>query len=408
MVEGTGSNAKIKPASIVTAINNDSSSVVISANRINLSGYVSATGLATAIANLSQAHVNKLYVDTNIYAPNGLSIYGNGVWQLGLTRSGNTYTLTETKLNGDQRTVGTFSRAISTWSWGKGSGNNIKVTAQPQNQSISVDVRVSGDSTITANGTYTYKAQYEDDYGSYYDTGASKSVTVDLPYTPTACSLNPRQSNGVPSGYTLVHDGSSSAYYIKGSGTSATVRCYGYPIATMDGKEVNFLNYTGMYGYLYHAPSAAYQDGYSSGYDAGEDAGWYTGYDYDGSDHHAMKVYGNSHSTIYSGTVAMSRNQTIDVFPAFKKYHGHFKKPNDADITANLYNCSSYYGQVRDTVETDTLAIEMEDEILLDEDGNPINMEEDPNNPNQNQNSTANGQQPAQIPKEQPVNFEDL
>ena len=94
--------------------------------------------------------------------------------------------------------------------------------------------------------------------------------------------------------------------------------------------------------------------------------------------------------------------------PAFKKYHGHFKKPNDADITANLYNCSSYYGQVRDTVETDTLAIEMEDEILLDEDGNPINMEEDPNNPNQNQNSTANGQQPAQIPKEQPVNFEDL
>lgn len=94
--------------------------------------------------------------------------------------------------------------------------------------------------------------------------------------------------------------------------------------------------------------------------------------------------------------------------PAFKKYHGHFKKPNDADITANLYNCSSYYGQVRDTVEIDTLAIEMEDEILLDEDGNPINMEEDPNNPNQNQNSPANGQQPAQIPKEQPVNFEDL
>ena len=94
--------------------------------------------------------------------------------------------------------------------------------------------------------------------------------------------------------------------------------------------------------------------------------------------------------------------------PAFKKYHGHFKKPNDADITANLYNCSSYYGQVRDTVETDTLAIEMEDEILLDKDGNPIIMEEDPNNPNQNQNSPANGQQPAQIPKEQPVNFEDL
>ena len=49
--------------------------------------------------------------------------------------------------------------------------------------------------------------------------------------------------------------------------------------------------------------------------------------------------------------------------PAFKKYHGHFKKPNDADITANLYNCSSYSGQVRDPVETDTLAIEMEDEI---------------------------------------------
>lgn len=94
--------------------------------------------------------------------------------------------------------------------------------------------------------------------------------------------------------------------------------------------------------------------------------------------------------------------------PAFKKYHGHFKKPADADITNDLYNCSSYYGQVRDTVDTDTLAIEMDDEILLDEDGNPIIMDENDNNSGNQDPSQGNSQQPAQIPKEQPVKFEDL
>ena len=94
--------------------------------------------------------------------------------------------------------------------------------------------------------------------------------------------------------------------------------------------------------------------------------------------------------------------------PAFKKYHGHFKKPADANITNDLYNCSSYYGQVRDTVDADTLAIEMDDEILLDEDGNPIIMDENDNNSGNQDPSQGNSQQPAQIPKEQPVKFEDL
>ncbi len=94
--------------------------------------------------------------------------------------------------------------------------------------------------------------------------------------------------------------------------------------------------------------------------------------------------------------------------PAFKKYHGHFKKPSDADITADLYNCSSYYGQIRDTIDADTLTIEMDDEILLDEDGNPIITEEQEGNPANQDPSQNNTQQPAQVPKEQPVKFEDL
>ena len=28
--------------------------------------------------------------------------------------------------------------------------------------------------------------------------------------------------------------------------------------------------------------------------------------------------------------------------PEFKKYHGRFHKPDDEDITADMYNCSSY------------------------------------------------------------------
>lgn len=58
--------------------------------------------------------------------------------------------------------------------------------------------------------------------------------------------------------------------------------------------------------------------------------------------------------------------------PNFKQYHGKFGKPKDKDIISDMYNCPSYYQQARvDTTATDSLS-SISEEIILDEDGNPI------------------------------------
>lgn len=72
-----------------------------------------------------------------------------------------------------------FSRAVSSWSVGGGSGN-VNVTANPQGQMKSVPISVSGPNSITSNGTYTYKAMFENSSGSDVETGASRSVTVNV------------------------------------------------------------------------------------------------------------------------------------------------------------------------------------------------------------------------------------
>ena len=57
--------------------------------------------------------------------------------------------------------------------------------------------------------------------------------------------------------------------------------------------------------------------------------------------------------------------------PAFQKYHGKFKLPNDADIDRSMYECTYTGGGRRDTLLSDT--IEVSTDILLDEtttDGN--------------------------------------
>lgn len=57
--------------------------------------------------------------------------------------------------------------------------------------------------------------------------------------------------------------------------------------------------------------------------------------------------------------------------PNFKQYHAKFGKPKDDAILSNMYNCASYYSHSkRDTLQTDS--IHVEEEIMLDEEGNPI------------------------------------
>lgn len=54
--------------------------------------------------------------------------------------------------------------------------------------------------------------------------------------------------------------------------------------------------------------------------------------------------------------------------PAFKKYHGKFAKPKDADITSAMYNCDSYYRSraTADTTSTDSIS---GDETIMFDDG---------------------------------------
>ncbi|KXB50998.1 transglycosylase [Bacteroidales bacterium KA00344] len=66
--------------------------------------------------------------------------------------------------------------------------------------------------------------------------------------------------------------------------------------------------------------------------------------------------------------------QSVLSDPAFQQYHGKFKKPDDANITYDMYNCPSYYTAVEpDTTQRDSVVVS-EEEIILDEDGNPIEV----------------------------------
>lgn len=77
---------------------------------------VTADYIDGKISNLATLHAkdiscNNITAGTNIYGPNGLSLYANGVWTITLTDNGNnTYTLAGTKLNGTAFSIGTFSR----------------------------------------------------------------------------------------------------------------------------------------------------------------------------------------------------------------------------------------------------------------------------------------------------------
>ena len=57
--------------------------------------------------------------------------------------------------------------------------------------------------------------------------------------------------------------------------------------------------------------------------------------------------------------------------PNFKQYRAKFKKPQDPDITSDMYECARYYQPVKHQETNDSTEVINED-IELDEDGNPI------------------------------------
>lgn len=91
--------------------------------------------------------------------------------------------------------------------------------------------------------------------------------------------------------------------------------------------------------------------------------------------------------------------------PAFAKYRTKFGKPKNDDITSAMYNCQSYYMREKND-STNTDSIHVEEEIVLDENGAPIERHSatEPTkegSPEQQPNTHKH-------PKEEVVNFDDL
>ena len=95
--------------------------------------------------------------------------------------------------------------------------------------------------------------------------------------------------------------------------------------------------------------------------------------------------------------------------PAFAQYRAKFDKPDDDNITSDMYTCQSYYhSAVADTTETDS-AIVTTEEIILDENGNPIArpVRQEPAQDAQQGGGEQKSENKSQR-KEQVVNFDDL
>ena len=99
--------------------------------------------------------------------------------------------------------------------------------------------------------------------------------------------------------------------------------------------------------------------------------------------------------------------------PNFRQYHAKFDKPKDSDITSGMYNCASYMPVRRDTASVDSTQVIMEDEELLDENGNVVKESEVPSPHNavkaeEQQKTSADNKPKHQKPKNQQMSMDDF
>ena len=100
--------------------------------------------------------------------------------------------------------------------------------------------------------------------------------------------------------------------------------------------------------------------------------------------------------------------QAVLADPAFKKYHGKFKKPDDAGITPDMYMCQSYYPPVHnDSIHSDSTIVS-DQEIFLDENGNPIENKTAAPTQEQKESKGTDGKTEKRRRSTEEVNFDDL
>ena len=96
--------------------------------------------------------------------------------------------------------------------------------------------------------------------------------------------------------------------------------------------------------------------------------------------------------------------------PDFVKYHGRFNKPQDDDITRDMYLCDSYYPVKKDTAALDSLAADHASHAMnvLEQmvTGNALNAA--PSQPRQQEEKQPEQKKKNDKPHEEVIRFEDL
>lgn len=201
IVTNVGADGTVTAASIITAIDNDTSTVTISANKIDLNGLVTATEFQTALASIDNLVgdlnvVGAVTVGGNLsagslsaesfsdYKVDGETIgLGNAIKQISLTGpTNNVYTLTATQLDGDTVQIGTFSRATTlSGAWSSGA---FTVTATPQGDILTTSLSNTGhwgNPSVTAGedeNTYYYATKATiGNSATIYDTGNTTTIS---------------------------------------------------------------------------------------------------------------------------------------------------------------------------------------------------------------------------------------
>ena len=162
VVEGTGSNAYVRPASIEAAITDGygrlSSNITVSADKIYLLGetitnQITADYISGAIASLPTINGISASFSGNVscaglmavgvYVGSGQNFtnISDGIAAVQIpTPTGNTYKLQYKKFSDSSwQDAGTFSRAVASWTMGW-SGGTFTAKANPQDQSISTTI----------------------------------------------------------------------------------------------------------------------------------------------------------------------------------------------------------------------------------------------------------------------------
>ena len=197
-------------AQIVARINDSSgqSEIEINADKIYQLGqtiantitadYINTKVETLATLNAKNISCNSITAGTNIYGPNGLSLYTNGLWNVTLSGpTNNVYTLKQTTLNGTETTIGTFSRATTlTRTWSSGT---VTVTASPQGNTLTMGIFDVASNDVTWNGNVGTFNVYTslNDAEVKYNTG--KTLTVTCPVTASDLGIYDVNSNLVAS-----------------------------------------------------------------------------------------------------------------------------------------------------------------------------------------------------------------